>query len=598
MATVSKVRELLSQQFLNALSQGYIPWTACWAQERPLNAITGKAYRGINAAVLSFVGEQRRLSDPRWCTYNQAQQKGWQVMKGAKGVPVEYWAYYDTKEKKLLSWKDVRQKLRADPDYEKHLQLRCRTYTVFNGEQIQGIPVLERRHTDIGDLRDHRDTLVMNMDIQYREGGNEAYYSPSTDTVTLPPEALFDDPYSYMATFLHECSHATGHPNRLDRDLSGKFGSESYAREELRAEIASAFTAQSIGLHLTPEQLAYQTDRHAGYIQHWASILKDSPDELFRAIKSAEEISDYLLVAGEFRPEPEIVAGAIGSTHYTLSSRMNDDGMVLTISGSGKIPDTDNLATRPYQAHAAAIREVIIKEGITQIGNGVLQDLPSLEKIVWPSSLRSIGYQHLESCSTLREIEFVHSSTSWTKCTSPHSPRELAAAADAYPMLTVDQLEEVCQGIRDGHTEDQVKIYARPEFSPLQINSLRLSVAEGLTGEQLAVVANPAFNALQMDWIRAGFSSGMTIEQVSAYAKPEFSPEEMMERYWQIYEDPSWMPELPEDPKEPPMSQSPEDLLAQEHEREFWEMNDFLEKGGNIAELADWYERDLDGPDI
>lgn len=301
MATLSKVREELAQTFLAALNQGQLPWRKCWSQALPVNAVTGKTYRGINTLVLSYYGDRRGYTDTRWCTYNQAQDKGWQVRKGSKGVRVEYWACYDTKEKKLLSWDDVRQKLKIDPDYEKHLQLRCRTYTVFNGEQIDGIPApVQRPSTDIGTLREKRDTLIRNMGIGYEEHGVRAYYSPGMDTVTLPPEATFDDTYSYMATFLHECGHASGHESRLNRDMTGGFGSESYAREELRAEIASAFTAQSLGLQLTDEQLQYQTEQHTAYIQNWVNILKDAPDELFRAIKDAEAISDYLIEKGEF----------------------------------------------------------------------------------------------------------------------------------------------------------------------------------------------------------------------------------------------------------------------------------------------------------
>lgn len=305
MASSNKVREQLAQKFLAALDQGRIPWEACWSQGRPENAVTGKTYRGVNAIALSYAADDRGYTDPRWCTYNQAQNNGWQVRKGETSpISVEYWAYYDLKEKKLLSWQEMRDKLKADPDYEKHLQLRCRIYPVFNAQQIDGIPVLEeRRHTDIGTLRQQRDTLIRNMGIGYEEYGNQAFYSPSLDRVVLPPEASFDDTYSYMATFLHECGHASGAAHRLNRDLSGFRGSESYAREELRAEIASAFTAQSLGLQLTPSQLEHHTQLHAAYIQSWASILKDAPDELFRAIKAAEEISDYLIEKGEFNME-------------------------------------------------------------------------------------------------------------------------------------------------------------------------------------------------------------------------------------------------------------------------------------------------------
>ena len=222
------------------------------------------------------------------------------MRKGSKACRVEYWAYYDGKQRKLLSWQEAKACLGADPNYMENLRLSCRTYSVFNAAQIDGMPEMEQRHTDIGAIREQRDTLILNMGIGYRETGSEAYYSSYDDTVTLPPEASFDDAYGYMATFLHECGHASGHPGRLNRDLSGGFGSPDYAKEELRAEIASAFTVQTIGMRLTAGQLQAQMQRHIAYVQNWAEVLKNSPEELFRAIKAAEEISDYLIEQGEF----------------------------------------------------------------------------------------------------------------------------------------------------------------------------------------------------------------------------------------------------------------------------------------------------------
>lgn len=301
MALQNKLREKMAQAFLASLNEGKLPWKACWQSCRPENAVTGKPYWGINSAMLSYYAEEQGFADPRWCTYVQAQKKGWQVRRGEKGCPVEYWAYFDSFQKKLLSWEDATLLLK-DPIYAgKYLQLRSRVSIVFNAGQIDGIPEQAAMpQTDIGTICGQRDTLLRNMALSYREEGVQAYYSPSQDMVTLPPEKAFFDAYSYAGTFLHECGHATGHPSRLNRDLSGSFGTESYAKEELRAEIASAFTAQAIGLQLTDVQLQAHMERHKAYIQSWAAYLKDAPAELFRAIKDAEKISDYLIEKGEF----------------------------------------------------------------------------------------------------------------------------------------------------------------------------------------------------------------------------------------------------------------------------------------------------------
>lgn len=304
MAVQNKVREALAQRFTEALEMGQLPWQACWAQGRQHNAVTGVNYHGINAVWLSYYADSKGWDDPRWCTFMQAKEQGWSVRKGEKATYVEYWAYFDTKQDKLLSWDAVHKLLRADPDYEKNLQLRCRTYAVFNGAQIDGIPEYTKsQQTDIGEIRAQRDTLIANMGVGYEEHGIQAFYSPARDTVVLPPEATFDDTYSYMATLLHECGHATGHESRLDRPLDG-YGAdpESYANEELRAEIASAFTAQALGLQLTPAQQEAEIKRHMAYVQSWASHIKDAPEALFKAIKDAEKISDYLIEKGEFQP--------------------------------------------------------------------------------------------------------------------------------------------------------------------------------------------------------------------------------------------------------------------------------------------------------
>ena len=305
MVATNKVREELTKRFQEALSQGQLPWHCCWSQTRPQNAISGTRYHGVNALWLSWIAKAKGYADPRWCTFKQAEGKGWHIRKGEKAAHVEYWAYFDREKKKLLSWKDANEILRTDPQYaEKNLILSSKVFAVFNGQQMDGIPPYEKtRQTDIGDIRAKRDILIANMGISYREQGQQAYYSPLEDRVTLPPEATFDSTYGYMATFLHECGHATGHASRMNRPMDG-YGSnpESYAKEELRAEIASAFTVQELDLALTPAQVERETEQHMAYVQSWAAAIEKAPEALFQAIRDAEKISDYLIEKGEFAP--------------------------------------------------------------------------------------------------------------------------------------------------------------------------------------------------------------------------------------------------------------------------------------------------------
>ena len=569
MSTLSKVREELAQTFLAALNQGQLPWRKCWSQALPVNAVTGKTYRGINTLVLSYYGDRRGYTDTRWCTYTQAQDKGWQVRKGSKGVRVEYWACFDTKEKKLLSWDDVRQKLKLDPDYEKHLQLRCRTYTVFNGEQIDGIPEPEQQpSTDIGTLREKRDTLIRNMGIGYTEQGIRAYYSPGLDMVTLPPEATFDDTYSYMATFLHECGHATGHESRLNRDLSGGFGSESYAREELRAEIASAFTAQSLGLQLSDEQLQYQTEQHTAYIQAWAGILRDSPDELFRAIKDAEAISDYLIEKGEFIMEQLFKTETV--EQRKIMEWLVDQG--ITSADIGEVQLTSpamirltNPAGQYMDVYCAEDHTVRILD-VSEEREAELQQLfwdetndPETQE--WREDLTADEAAMVEQWDTQTAKGFSQMAQDILDHSADHKPvalqptpysnqlssEDAAALAHQYPGFDSEQLKEIAAGLQDELTPTEIAFYAKPEFNDVQMNALRYCVSCcDLQPEQLAVIANPAFGAVQMDIIRTGFEKGMSMEQVKSFALPGLTPNQMLDRYLELSHEMQYSPETGE----------------------------------------------------
>ncbi len=302
---VNKLREQMSQTFLEALKENEIPWQRGWIAERPLNVVSNTEYRGVNSMWLSYTAEKKGYSDPRWCTFKQAKDNGWNVRKGEHGTQVEFWSMYDTEMKKKLTVRESNLlKEELGNDFYERVKPISSVYTVFNGEQIEGIPKWEKTQEPIksDELLQKRDMLIKNMGFTFYEGGNRAFYRSSDDSVTLPQMEQFRSVYDYMSVFLHESGHATGHKDRLDRDLSGGFGSESYAREELRAEIASAFTSQELGLGGMTEA---HIDNHKAYIQSWIKVLEKEPQELFTAIRDAEKISDYLIEKGGFFPEKQ-----------------------------------------------------------------------------------------------------------------------------------------------------------------------------------------------------------------------------------------------------------------------------------------------------
>lgn len=266
MGLENKARGDLVEAFLAALKEDQIPWQKCWSAG-PLSFSSGKAYRGINNLMLSYVADRRGYQDRRWMTYKRAQDNGWQVRRGEKSVRVEHWSYYDKALKKNLEPDEVRRIQREEPERMKDIRLAVYTSNVFNVEQIEGdIPPLKKKQeVDVEQLAARRELLLANIGVAFGEGGDRAYYSPTHDKIQMPPAKSFTGDLAYMTTLLHEAGHATGHQSRLGRDLTGKFGSPEYAREELRAEIASAFTAQALQLPHSEEEAAFEIENHKAY---------------------------------------------------------------------------------------------------------------------------------------------------------------------------------------------------------------------------------------------------------------------------------------------------------------------------------------------
>ena len=298
---LNKARQQLIDTFLACLEEDKLPWKKGWkvvGTADNYNPISKTRYKGVNALLLMFVAYERGYDDPRWCTFKQAADQGWKVTKGSKGVPVEYWSVYDKTNKKNISLSEYNRELRKEDREADEFSIVSRTFTVFNAACIEGIPALEKKSVEkLNDIEmnDFIENIKNNMGVGYREVGNSAYYTPATDVVTMPPREQFKAQIEFDSTLLHELSHATGHESRLNREIRNPFGSENYAEEELRAEMSSVFLGQYMELDMGPESL----NNHKAYIQSWAEKLKKDPNVLFRAIKDAEGIADYMIEKGE-----------------------------------------------------------------------------------------------------------------------------------------------------------------------------------------------------------------------------------------------------------------------------------------------------------
>jgi putative DNA primase/helicase len=282
--------ETVAEKLIEQLREGTAPWQKPWQPGEagafmPINPTTGKRYRGINA--LQLMSEGR--TDQRWMTYKQACAVDAQVRKGEKGTPIQYWKFTD-EQTKLVDGKPVLDN-RGDPVKETVKLERPRVFfaTVFNAEQIDGLPPLAPRKEQGWNASDRAEQILLASGAAIRHGEHDrAFYRLATDNIHLPDKAQFPTADAYYAVALHELGHWTGHPSRLDRDLVHPFGSEGYAKEELRAEIASMILGDELGIGHDPEQ-------HAAYVGSWIKALQDDPLEIFRAAADAEKIQDYVL---------------------------------------------------------------------------------------------------------------------------------------------------------------------------------------------------------------------------------------------------------------------------------------------------------------
>lgn len=303
---LNRMREEMINSFIDCLKKDTIPWHRGWSSERPFNAVTNTEYHGANALWLTYNQQAQLYKDPRWCTFKQAQSKGWKIKQGSKGTKIEFWSLYDTEEKRKLTRTEAKQltdELTSE-EFTNRVKPVSNTYTVFNGEQIEGIPLYEIRKNvlHLDEFLYGRNKLIENMKVGLKEGGNEAFYSIAEDMIVLPKINQFDNEFEYITTFFHEAGHATGHVSRFNREMPSARGTDIYAREELRAEIASAFAAQAFGIDYTQNKYM---ENHEAYIQDYIKVLENEPNELFAAIKDAEKISDYLIEKGEFGLEKE-----------------------------------------------------------------------------------------------------------------------------------------------------------------------------------------------------------------------------------------------------------------------------------------------------
>jgi antirestriction protein ArdC len=279
----------ITDKIITELEAGRVPWVQPWGTAAakasltmPKNAATQRQYSGINVLILWDAAIEHGFSTQNWLTFRQALRLGGNVRKGEHGATVVYADHIVPDEE--------RERAERDGDKPNAISFLKR-FTVFNTDQCERLPAeLASAPAPAPDglILPQAEALISATGADFRIGGGDrACYSPVHDFIQVPrPEAYFE-PINWHRTALHELGHWTGHPSRLSRDLSGHFGSTLYAKEELIAEITSAFVCASLGI--------VPTVRHADYIGSWLEVLHEDNRAILRAANAASKAADYLL---------------------------------------------------------------------------------------------------------------------------------------------------------------------------------------------------------------------------------------------------------------------------------------------------------------
>ncbi|TLU70631.1 ArdC family protein [Lichenicoccus roseus] len=277
----------VTDSIVASIEAGAGAWRMPWhsgadglAPRLPVSLATGRTYRGVNTVVLWASGQARSYGSAVWGTYRQWQERGAQVRKGEQASPVVFWKAMDRSGAEAGSEKQE--------DATGSRRFVARGYSVFNADQVDGFepgaPVLlpETQRIERAEL------FFDGVGVVVRHGGNRAFYRPVQDCIQMPPFAAFADALSYYAVLAHEVTHWTAHASRCARDLGSRFGDESYAAEELVAELGAAFLCADLGLAVTPRP------DHAAYVQSWLKVLRGDSRAIFTAAAKAQAAADYI----------------------------------------------------------------------------------------------------------------------------------------------------------------------------------------------------------------------------------------------------------------------------------------------------------------
>ena len=279
----------VTNRIVTSIEAGVVPWIRPWSvsDQRPKNAATNRLYRGINALLLGLEAQAHGYASSAWLTYRQAAALNAQVRGGETGTSVVLYKLHEVDD--------------AKTEGEKRIIPLMRTFTVFNVAQIDGLPApVEPPKPVAWNPHLEAELLLSASGADIQHGSTKAYYSTVMDRIHLPVKHAFKNQGAYYTTALHELTHWTGHPNRCNRDMFGRFGNDTYALEELVAEIGSAYLCAHCRIDGKLQ--------HAAYLHAWLQVLKADKKAIFAASAKAQQAADLLLGSVETEQTEEAAA--------------------------------------------------------------------------------------------------------------------------------------------------------------------------------------------------------------------------------------------------------------------------------------------------
>lgn len=275
------VYEMITERMVALLEAGTVPWRKPWTGHSAPRNIEGHAYRGINVFLLAT----QPYESPFWMTFNQAKARGGSVKKGEHGTVITF-------------WKTLRVEDRNNADKTKQIPM-LRYFRVFNLEQTEGVKLPAKvadwkpSEAPVFDGLEAAEAIVKGYPDapRYHETGDEAAYHPVFDRIYMPRRDTFESAEEWYSTLFHEFGHSTGHPSRLNRETlvkSDGFGGHTYGREELIAEMTSAFLAAEAGITVTQEN-------SAAYLAGWIAKIKEDVRAVVVSAGAAQRAADHIL---------------------------------------------------------------------------------------------------------------------------------------------------------------------------------------------------------------------------------------------------------------------------------------------------------------